>query len=158
MPLKFRIAMMLPAAALLLVWSGCNRGGDEAKHWDTTTGAPQQRLEDRTKLNQQAGAAPIFDARLLDEEANAKEKKVTVQVRVSGLHLVSPEQAPTPNDATNGFIEYRVDGGPPQYTNQTQFSVYNLTAGEKDISVRLVDTGRHPIGEEKHMKVRIPPM
>ncbi len=158
MHLQLRIVTLLFALAALLAGSACNRGGDEAKHWDTTTGSPQQRLADRTVLNQQSGMAPTFDARLLNEQANAKENKVTIQVTQSGLHLVSPDAPPTPNDATNGYIEYRVDGGPPQYTNQTEFSLYHLPPGERDLSVRLVDTEKHPLTEEKHLQVRISPM
>jgi hypothetical protein len=154
MSLKLRMGLFLLACAVAL--GGCNRGGDEAKHWDTTTGSPQMRMADRTTLNQQSGMGAQFDAKLLNQGANAKERKATVEVTQLGLNLVSPEQPPTPNNATNGFIEYRVDGGPPQYTDKTQFSIFNLPGGERDIWVRLDDSTRRGLTEYKHLKVQIP--
>lgn len=153
MSLKLRIAVLSLALAALLSWTACNRGADEATHWDTTTGAPQERLTDRTTLNQQAGMAPALDARLLNDAA--KSGTATVEVSQQGFQIVSPELAPTPNDASRGYIEYRVDGGSPQYTGQTRFSIASLPPGERDISVRLVDTAKHGLTEYKHVYVKV---
>ncbi len=152
--MKFRMALLAVACSALLAWTGCATGKDEAQHWDTTTGAPQQRQQDRTVLNQQSGMGPVFDARLLDEAANAGQNRAQVEVTQRGLSLVSPGQPATPNDATKGYIEYSVDGGTPQYTSQSPFTLA-LSKGEHQISVRLVDTGKHPLTEPKVMKVKI---
>jgi len=150
---KHRIAALTIILATSLAWTACNRGSDEATHWDTTTGAPQQRLTDRTTLNQQAGMAPAFEARLAGGATSSGT--ATIEVAQQGLQIVSPDLPPTPNDASRGFVEYRVDGGAPQYTSQTRFSVSGLAAGERDISVRLVDTAKHGLTGYKHVYVKV---
>lgn len=153
--MKLRIMGLVVACAALLAWTACATGKDEAQHWDTTTGAPQQRQQDRTVLNQQSGMAPVFEARVLNEDALASQNRAQVEVTQRGLNLVSPDQPPTPNDATKGYIEYSVDGGAAQYTSQSPFTLAALNKGEHTVSVRLVDTEKHPLTESKVMKVKI---
>jgi len=55
-----------------------------------TTGSPERRLPDRTTLAGQSGLGTTLTAKLVDEQANARNHKAVVEVQTDGVKIVDP--------------------------------------------------------------------
>jgi hypothetical protein len=95
-----------------------------------------------------------LEIRLQDEHRNARDKRVVVEARVSGVELVDPTSQGTAQ--YQGFLQYRLDGSAPMETTRLQHEFGNLSSGEHTIEVALVTRSRANITQPKNLTVHIP--
>ena len=110
---------------------------------------------DRTNLAHVGGVNAGLEIRLQDEHRNARDKRVVVEARVSGVELVDPTSQGTPAQY-QGFLQYRLDGSAPMETTRLQHEFGNLNSGEHTIEVSLVTSSRAQITQPKKLMVQIP--
>lgn len=121
-----------------------------------STGAPTQRLPDRTIFVGQSGLGPLLIAKLVDEQKNAKQRKAVVDVQTDGVQLVDPEAAHHQPKIDEAHIQYRLDGGPVQNSTSKTWTFTQLSAGEHEVQVALATSDNLPLGKPKKLRVRIP--
>jgi hypothetical protein len=109
---------------------------------------------DRTNLAHVGGVNAGLEIRLQDEHRNARDKRVVVEARVSGVELVDPTSQGTAQ--YQGFLQYRLDGSAPMETTRLQHEFGNLSSGEHTIEVALVTRSRANITQPKNLTVHIP--
>lgn len=120
-----------------------------------TTGSPEDRLPDRTTLAGQSGLGPQLTAEMVDKDANAKKRRVVVQVQTDGVEMVDPVSVNEPN-LGQAHIEYRLDNGPAQQTTSKTETFETLPPGWHRVYVRLLSNDNHPIGKPTTLSVHIP--
>jgi len=121
-----------------------------------STGAPTERLPDRTIFVGQSGLGPLLVARLVDEQKNAKQRKAVVEVQTDGVELVDPEAAQHKPKIDEAHIQYRLDGSPAQNSTSKTWTFARLSPGEHQIEVGLATSDNLPFGKPKKLRVRIP--
>ena len=109
---------------------------------------------DRTNLAHVGGGNAGLEIRLQDERRNARDKRVVVEARVSGVELVEPTSQGTAQ--YQGFLQYRLDGSAPMETTRLQHEFGNLSSGEHTIEVALVTRSRAQITQPRKLEVHIP--
>ena len=110
---------------------------------------------DRTNLAHVGGVNAGLEIRLQDERRNARDKRVVVEARVSGVELVDPTSQGA-SAQYQGFLQYRLDGSAPMETTRLQHEFGNLSSGEHTIEVALVTHSRAHITQPKKLTVHIP--
>jgi len=110
---------------------------------------------DRTNLAHVAGVGAGLEISLLNENRNARDKRVVVRANVTGVDLVQPN-SPGEMAQYRGFLQYRLDGSAPVETTQLQHEFGNLSSGEHTVEVALVTSSRANITEPKKMTIKIP--
>lgn len=155
-------------AAALLGTSGLALGADDPTpnsiQWAdnpaskiTVTVNEQGRIESSTKTMQGATAEPVsLSAELVDARQKAHQKAATVQVQVSGVHVLDPAasgERPQPGQA---HFHYQLDDGPIIATTAPKLSFHELSPGRHTISVVMADNAHRPLGPRQTLSVTIP--
>lgn len=120
------------------------------------TGSPSNRLPDRTTLAGQASLGPLLIVRLVDQEANAKNHRVVIEVETDGLKMMDAAAAHHEPKVDEAHIQYRLDDGPIQNSTSKTWTFKHLSPGEHIIRVALATSDNHQLGTVKTLKVNVP--
>lgn len=103
-----------------------------------------------------AKVAVSFEAKLVDQEANASKHSAVVEAKASGLTLIDPALSSKMNTMPEGHFHYQVDNGFVIATPVNKLAFHNLTSGKHQIMVSLADNEHKPIGPVQMLTVTIP--
>lgn len=116
-----------------------------------------ERPKRPTATSAQSGTEhPGLTAKLVDPEKKAKEQEATVEVKVTGVHLIDPAAVKEEPHQGQGHLHYQVDNGPVIATTATKLSFHELSAGEHKITVMLAANNHQPLGPQQMLTVNIP--
>ncbi|HYG98789.1 MAG TPA: hypothetical protein VD837_06625 [Terriglobales bacterium] len=122
---------------------------------EPTTGSTPMRVPDRTNYAGMTGLGPLLEAEIVDEDANASQKKAVVKAEVWGVDLIAPPQANAEVKRTTAFLTYRLDQQQAITTAQKQYTFSNLPSGDHSITVQLAAANGQPMGAPVVLHVRI---
>ncbi len=121
-----------------------------------STGSPEYRFPDRTKVAGQSGVGPLLTARLLDKEDNAKRHRAIVEVQTDGVQLVDAGAAQNQPRLDEAHIQYALDNQPVQNTTSKTCTFENLQPGEHRIHINLASSDNRKIGQGTTLNVKVP--
>jgi Family of unknown function (DUF6130) len=147
------IAILSAVALGLSLW-----GGAQDKVWAQPKLLRVQAGEQTKKFvpASEGGHMPTLSATLVEPEKKAKEKEATVEVKVSGVHIIDPAAAHEQPKAGQGHLHYQLDNGPIIATTAEKLSFHELTPGEHKIVVMLAGNDHQPLSPQESLNVTIP--
>ncbi len=98
----------------------------------------------------------MFSAILVDPEALARQKAVTVEVKVDGIELKDPQEVSPSAARPQAQLLYQLDQGPGIATKANRMTFLDLPPGEHSITIRLAGQDHKPLGPYQLSTVRIP--
>ena len=120
----------------------------------TTTTTTQAAIAHPRENNE--NLVQMFSAILVDPEALAKQKAVTVEVSVDGIELKDPQEVSPSPSRPQAHLLYQLDQGPSIATKANRVTFLDLPPGEHSITIRLAGPDHKPLGPYQLLTVRIP--
>ena len=100
-------------------------------------------------------STPGLTATLVSPEKKAPQKTATVEVNVTGIELVDPDQHAIPA-AGQGHLHYQLDNGAVIATTASKLSFHDLPVGQHTILVILAANDHKPLGPQEKLTFTIP--
>jgi hypothetical protein len=97
--------------------------------------------------------SPSFSVILVDQDAQAKNRAVSVHATLSGISLVEPGGVAS---AGQGHLHYQLDDHPPVATTATDVSFHHLSSGAHKIVISLAGNDHTPLGPTQTLTFQIP--